>query len=459
MKTLARGLLLAWAIAAAPAAAWAGPLQLPPATRFTLKNGLTVIVMPTQRLPLVDLRLVVHAGSVRDPAGREGLAGLTTELLTQGAGKRSAQQIAEDIAFVGGTLTAQASTEQVVVTCEVLKKDFATGLELFHDVIVTPTLAEEEFKRKRDEALGTIASQRNDHFTVANNAVGPFVFGSTPIAHPVIGWEKSLSAITRDDVVRYHADQIRPDWSLLAVVGDVDPAAVRAALEKAFADWKPSGTKRTDAYSPPTSERARRVLVINKPEVTQTQIRMACTGVPRNHPDYYPILVANTILGDGFTSRLVNEIRVSQGLTYNIRSRFVTLRNAGSFSIITFTKNATLRKTIDATLAELKKLVEQGPTPDELDKAKRYITGQFPLGLQAPDALAAQVLNAEFYGLGPTYLESFSAKIQAVTMDDCRRALRSYFCADQLDILVVCDPAAARKDLDGLGAIQVEDPR
>ena len=440
-----------------PAAA--GTLQLPAATRFTLKNGLSVIVMPTRRLPLVDFRLVVLAGSVRDPEGREGLAGLTAELLTQGAARRSAQQIAEDIAFVGGTLDAQATAEQIVVTCEVLKKDFATGLELFHDVIVSPSFLDEEIKRKRDETVGTIASQRNDPSTVANVALGPFLFDGSRLAHPVLGWEKSVAAITRDDLVRFHAEQVRPDWALLAVVGDVDPVAVRSALERSFADWKAAGVKRTEPYSPPTAERGRRLLVVNKPEVTQTQIRMACMGVPRNHPDYFPIVVANTILGSGFTSRLVNEIRVNQGLTYSIRSRFATFRNAGSFSITTFTKNATLRKTVDATLAEVKKLVDQGPSDDELAKAHRYLTGQFPLGLQAPDALAAQVLDAEFYGLGPSYLETYSDKVLAVTMDDCRRALRSYFCADQLDILVVCDPETAKQALEGLGPVRVEDPR
>ena len=139
---------------------------------------------------------------------------------------------------------------------------------------------------------------------------------------------------------------------------------------------------------------------MSKPEVTQTQIRFVCPGVPRNHPDFYPIRVANTILGAGFTSRLVNEIRVVQGLTYSISSRFSMNRRAGIFGISTFTRNATLRKTIDATLGEVRKLRDEGPTEAEFDKAKRYLTGQFPLGLQAPDDLAEALLDVEFYGLG-----------------------------------------------------------
>ena len=451
------GLALAAGLIAAPVAA--APLQLPATTRTTLGNGLTVFIMPTKRLPLVDFRLLVRAGSVNDPEGREGLASLTAELLTQGAGARSAQQIAEDIAFVGGTLQASAGTEQVIVTCEVLQKDFAVGLELLRDVVVRPTFPAEEFARKKDEALGAIASQRDDPETVANLSLGPFLLGTSPLAHPAIGWEKSVSAITRDDVTSFHARFVRPDNALLAVVGDVDPQAVKAALEKAFAGWKGNGARPGDAYTPVPQARGRKVLIVNKPEVTQTQIRLACMGVPRNHPDYYPITVANTILGSGFTSRLVNEIRVVQGLTYRINSRFGMFRNAGTFRISTFTKNETLRKTIDETLKVVKTLLEAGPSEEELAKAKRYLTGQFPLGLQAPDALATQLLDVEFYGLDPKFVETYSDRINAVTMVDCRRALKSYFCVDDLRILVVSNPELAKKALDGLGPAEVMDPR
>lgn len=447
------GLILA--VGPAPAA----PVQLPAYTRTTLKNGLVVYIMPTRRLPLVDFRLLVRAGSVNDPAGKDGLASLTADLLTQGAGLRNAQQVAGDIAFVGGSLQASASTEQLVLTSEVLKKDFAVGLELLHDVAVDPTFPAEEFARKKDEVLGTIASEKDDPATVANQALGPFLLGTSPLAHPIIGWEKSVGTLTRDDVVRFHARYLRPDNAMLAVVGDVDPQAVLPALEKAFADWRAGGEKPGDAYTAVPQPRGRSILIVNKPEVTQTQIRLACMGVPRNHPDYYPITVANTILGAGFTSRLVNEIRVVQGLTYSISSRFGMFRNAGTFRVSTFTKNETIRKTIDETLKVVKTLLERGPSDEELAKSKRYLTGQFPLGLQAPDALAAQLLDIEFYALDPQFVETFNDRINAVTMTDCRRALKSYFCTDDLRILVVSNPEVAKKALGGLGPIEVQDPQ
>jgi zinc protease len=450
-------LLTAGGAAVLPRPADAVPVKLPAYERTVLKNGLTVFVMPSARLPLVDFRLAVRAGAVNDPAGKEGLASLTATLLTQGAGKRDAQQFAEDIAFVGGTLESSSGAEQTVLTCEVLRKDFGLGLELLRDAATRPTFPAAELDRKREEALGEIASDRDDPSTVADHEMLPFLMGRSPLAHPPIGREAAVKGITRDDVVAFHQQEIAPDNTILAVVGDVDPRATLAAIETAFKDWKPSGREHRVPYEPLVRSGGRAVRIVSKPEVTQTQIRMACPGVPRDHPDYFPITVANTILGGGFTSRLVNEIRVVQGLTYGIGSGFRMYRNTGTFGITTFTRNETLRRCIDESIRVVKELLEQGPSEEELAKAKRYLTGQFPLGLQAPDQLADQLVEIEFYGLDPKFVENYDASVNAVAMTDCRRALKSYFCTDDLRILVVSNPDSAKKALEGLGPVEVKE--
>jgi zinc protease len=392
---------------------------------------------------------------VYDPTGKEGVASLTASMLTQGAGTRTAQQIAEDIAFVGGTLEADADAEGLDVECEVLRKDFDTGLALFHDVIVAPAFPADEFDRRKQETLGGLASDKDDPGTVADRALLPFLYGASPLAHPSDGTEAAVSKLTRDDVVAFHQRLVTPDNATLAVVGDVEPAATLAAIEAAFKDWKPSGAPTAIPYAPVMHTSGRAVRIVAKPEVTQTQIRFACPGVARNHPDYFPIRVANTILGGGFTSRLVNEIRVVRGLTYGIASSFPMYRNAGAFEVSTFTRNATLRPCVDGVLSVIQTLVEQGPTDAELDKAKRYLTGQYPLGLQAPDELARHLLDIEFYGLDPNFIETYDAKVNAVTLDDCRRALKSYFCTSELRLLVVANPDSAKAALAGLGATDV----
>jgi zinc protease len=439
---------------AAPAEAAA--LRMPPVTRSQLKNGLTVLVVPKRNLPLVHLRMVVSAGSVADPPGKEGAAHLCAELLTQGAGARSARQIAEAIEFVGGALAASANSEQCVVTCEALSKDFATGLGLFHDVITAPTFAPEEFDRKREEVLGNIANDRNDPSTIADERFGPFLLGQSPLAHPVIGEEGSVKALTREDVVAFHQRFFVPNNALLAIVGDVHPAGALAAVEEAFKDWRKSEASPAPAYAPVPQVKGRQVLIVEKADVTQTQVRIGCIGVARNHPDYFPIMVGRTILSVGFASRLTDQIRVNKGLTYSIRSRFDMYRNAGTFTITTFTRNETIRELVDATLKEVGNLVDEGPSEDEVARAKRFMTGQFPLQLQAPGALAEHLLNGEFFGLEPQFLETYDAKVNAVTMADVRRALKSYLCTHDLRILVVSDPAKARAALEPFGEVSVK---
>ncbi len=459
VNRLAAALLLAAAIAAAPASA-AAPAKGKSGdwVRMTLPNGLNIIVVPTSRLPLVDFRLVARAGAVNDPAGREGLARLTAELLTQGAAKRSAKQLAEDIEFVGGSLSASSGSEQLVVSCEVLKKDLGLGLELFRDVIVSPTFASEEFDRKKEEALGQIASDKSEPSVIAENAMTRWFWGDSPLGHPAIGWESSLKAATRDDVRSFHDRYITPERSVLVVVGDVQPTALVASLKTAFAGWKKgAGQSATDPYGPAAALHGRSVRIVNKPEATQTQIRMMCPSVQRNHPDWYALQVANTICGAGFTSRLVNSIRVEQGLTYSISSRFQQQRAAGAFRVSTFTRNEQLRKCVDAVLAEVKKLVDEGPTAAELDKARNYLKGQFPLGLQSPDELAGEIANAEFFGLPQDFIASYPDKISAVGMDDVKRVLKSYFCTEDLKVLVVTNGELAQKALAGLGDVEVKE--
>jgi zinc protease len=454
LRTLLRpaaAALLALALARTAAAA---PVQLPPYTRTHLKNGLTVYVMPSHRLPLVELRLMARTGAVDDPAGKEGLASLMADLLTQGAGRRDARAIAGDIAFVGGSLEAAAGDEETSVACEVLTKDLATGLELFHDVIVLPAFPAEEFARKQEEALGGIAAERDDPAAIADDAIRAFTLGGHPLAHPVIGREASVESLTRDDVAAFHRAHVTPDNAALAVVGDVDAPAVLAQLERVFADWKPAGGPHPASYGP-IAPRKRAVRIVDKHGVTQTQIRLLGLGVPRDHPDYFPIAVANTILGGGFTSRLVDHIRVDLGLTYGISSRFAMYRQAGTFGIRTFTKNESVRRAIDETLKVVDSLVTNGPGEEELAKAKRYLTGQFPLGLQAPDDLAEQLLDIDFFGLDPHFVETFSERVDGVTMADCRRALKSYFGTSDLRIVVVSDPGVMRPALEGLGPIDV----
>jgi len=436
-------------------AAGAAPVELPEMTRTRLANGLTVFVVP-RKVPEVELRLVIRAGAVNDPAGQEGLASLTASLLSRGAGARSAERLAGDIASAGASMATRADLEQITVTCSVPRPQLESGLDLLRDLVVSPTFAPEEFERARAAALDSIAARQRVPEVVADLALGPFLFGDGPLAHPVMGHEESVRRLARDSVVAFHARHMRPDNALLAVVGDVDPRKLVGVLGRTFAGWSGSAARRLEAKSAASQAGGRALLIVDMPEASRTQIRLACVGVARNHPDRYPIQVANAILGAAFTARRAREARAG-GPPASSSSRFTTWRHTGAFDIQSFTGHETIRPTVDTVLADVRRLRDQGPTAEELARARQAVAAQFALGLQTPAELSARILDVEFYGLEPDYLRGFPARIEAVTMEDVRRALKSYFCDDDLRILLVSDAEVARPQLEGLGPIEVRD--
>ena len=451
MRVLAAALMLT----VAGTATMAAPLSLPPRTRRVLNNGMTVIVVPTKRVPLVALRLVMRAGSEDDPVGKEGLANLTASLLTQGAGSRSADRVADDIAFVGGRLEARAQRQHITVACEVLSRDLDLALELVRDVTLAPAFSMAEVTRKREQIVGQIVSVRDDPGRVAERLLPVVVLGESPLSHPVAGFEESVAELSRDDVTAFHHRHVRPERAYLVIVGDVDVARVMRRVARTFEGWRGTPTDLGSlraATEPPYSTR---VVVVARPQTTQVQVRFGAPSVARDDPDRAALDVANAILGGGFTSRLVDELRTVRGLTYTVFSTFLGMRGAGLFEISSFTKNATLREAVDLILAVTRRLVAEGPTEEEVEKARRYLTGQFPLELQAPGDLADRLSDVELYGLPADELESYVDRVNGVTRDQCRKALAAHVKVDELRLVVVGDPAVVRPALAGLGEMEV----
>ena len=450
---------------------WSGAAayDLAPFGRTRLDNGLTVMVVASDRVPLVHLALEVEVGSASDPEGREGLAGLTARLLTQASAERSAVEVSAAIEDVGGSFDAFAGTEATRLSVEVLAGDWPLALSILADAVRRPRFLEEDVARVRGEIAGGIESAADDPGELARRSVPSFLHGDSSYGHPVSGWLETIGPLGRDAVVAFHEREFRPDRAVLVVVGDVEEKALAEAVDAAFGDWKgltaesvEEGASPAPApATPPVSQRQARAprVLVPMEGVTQAQIRVGCPAVSRSHPDYFALQVTNTILGGMFTSRLVDSIRVSQGLTYGISSRFGQGRQTGHFLIRTFTRNETLRRTLDETLRILGELVAEGPTEEELAKAKRYLTGQFPLELQAPADLAGQLLQIHRYRLPDDFLSSWDAKVRAVSMKDCRRVLQERYCGEEAGILIVADPEVAVPALEGLGEFEVAPPR
>ena len=432
------------------AGAWAQKINLPPVTRMTLDNGAQVVLMEYHRAPFLSVTALFTGGSALDPADKTGTAELTAGLLRKGTETRSAAQIAEQIDGLGGSLGADAGDDRTQVALNVLSKDADAGMELFADIIRHPALPEEELARERQLQISDLEAIGEDPGSVATRVASEVVYAGHPYGRE--STITSLKAITRDDLRGYYARVFAPNRMILVVVGDFKTADMLAKLKGRFGDWQRSGE--AIPVTPNVSAAPYKIVLIDKPDATQTQVRWVRTAFARRSPDFFAAQLAETILGGGFTSRLTNEIRVNRSLTYGISSRFGPQVAGGDFVVSTFTKIETTKALLDATTSVLRTTAQKGFTPGELQKAKNLLVGVFAIQIQSPEALAAQLANIAFYNLPPDYLQTYLQRLRAVPLADMNRIARAYFAPDALSLVLVAPAAKIKSQLAGLPNIE-----
>jgi len=429
-------------------------IKLPPMRSKTLSNGLEVLVIEHHELPVVAFRLVLKTGAAFDPKGEAGLANLTADLLRKGTKSRSATEISEAIDFVGGSLSAGADRDATFVTCKVLKKYFDTGLDLLADVVLNPTFAEEEIDRLKSQTTSSLIQQKDDPNVVVRWEFDRQLFGKHPFANPLPGTVKSLESLCQDDIVTYHQSFYRPNNALLCVVGDVKSKDVFKKVSRRFSGWKKGGFPKASFPSPPPVS-GYRILLVDKPDLTQSNIKFGHLGVDRSNPDYFPLVLMNYILGGSFVSRLVNVVRVEKGLTYGIWSWFEMNKQPGAFAVTTFTRNDSALKAIEASVQELRRIREEGVTEEELKEAKSFYRGYFPLRFETPEQIATRILETKIYGLGKNYLRDYRKNMDKVTIEEVNRVARKYIGPDNLVFVVVSKAEDVKSDLEKLGPVEV----
>jgi zinc protease len=437
--TVMKQTLLALLLLAAPL--HAQKINLPAFSRHTLDNGLTILLMEYRKVPLVHLRLMVRGGSAADPEGREGLASVTASLMREGTDTRSATEIARAIDFLGGSLAVSAGLDYCVASAEVLNKDLDSCLALMADVVLRPSFAEEELEREREQRLAGLDAMKEEPGAVASLVFTRSVFEGHPYGRQHQGTTSSLRELQRKDLVAFHRRTFIPNAAVLAVVGDFAGGAMIEKLRAAFGGWIPGDTA---AAPMPTPVRVagRRVILVDKPDATQVQIRAGNTSIGLRSPDVITANVASTVLGGGFTSRLVEELRVKRSLTYGAGSGFSTALHGGSFSASTFTKNETMEEAVDVLLEELKKFHDDGVTAQELEKSQNYIAGSFARSLQSPGALAGRISDVEFFRFPEDHLRGYIERLRKVSRSDVRRVAGTEIPVDDI-ILVLLGPASS----------------
>ncbi|MFZ5862025.1 MAG: M16 family metallopeptidase [Nitrospirota bacterium] len=423
------------ATAATPwsSAAWAAPVAV---ERWVMGNGLTVLFVERHAIPAVQAHLVVKTGASADPSGRTGLAALTSGTVTKGTPTRSALEIAEAIDFIGGSLSAGVAEDFSSVTLTTLKKDLPAALSLMSDVVLRPVFPAAEVDRVRRETLSGIAAAKDNPESVAEKAFAPLVFGAHPYARPIEGTETTVPLLTREEVVAFHRTYYRPNNAALVLVGDLTTRDARRAAQTAFGQWERAVIP---AAAPPSvpALRERRVELIDK-DLTQATVILGHSGIARSDPDFYAATVMNYILGGGgFASRLMTRIRDNEGLVYGISSGFDAKRYPGSFSVGLQTKTESAPAAIRAALEEIAAIQAHGVTDAELDGAKRYLAGSFPLRYETNTKLASLLAMVELYGLGLTYFDDYPNNIRRVTLEDVRRVAAAKLSAERYVLVVV----------------------
>lgn len=420
----------------------AGAALGPTVVQDSLPNGAALLVSEQRNLPMVLVRVMLDAGSRRDPAGKAGLANLTADLLTEGTAKRSAQQIKEEIDFIGGSLGASADTDYAVVGLQVLRKDLDAGLDLLADVLLRPAFKADELSRRREAILASIRAAEDDPTTVANKAFQRALYGETPYGHPDEGTAESVPRITRGDVQAFFKTFYAPARAGIVVVGDISAAEARDRLGAALGGW--NGAAPPAFAYPPLPPAAPQQLRINRP-VTQAAIAMGNLGIERANPDYEMVAVMNYVLGSGgFSSRLMENIRTQAGLAYSVGSYFSASKSPGPFEIIMQTKTASVVDAIARTRQEMERIRTQPISDAELQEAKRYLTGSFPLRLDSNSKIADFIGQAWFYELGMSYADTYIAKVNAVTVADVQRVAQAYIHPERfIEVVVTNDDAKA----------------
>jgi zinc protease len=430
-----------------------GTIPLPPIHRERLANGLQVVVAERAGIPLAAARLVLRGGAALDLAGRAGLAHLVGLAARRGTRRRTGPEIDLTVESLGAELGAGVDEDASYFGLSAPVEALPRCLDILADVATAPTFPAAEVNRLRRREVASLAHDLDEPSVIADRAMLQAVFGRHPYGHPPDGRARDLRAARRADVTGFHARHFRPGSAILIVVGNVPTAEVLALARTRFGRWR--GEDGATVTIAPPAPPPQAVLVVDKPDATQTQVRIASAGFARRSPDYHGGVVASALLGGGFTSRLMEAIRVNRGLSYGVRSRFATSAAGGLFFISTFTKVETTAEIVQVALDETARFCDGGPTAEELERMQSYLCGLYPLSLETHDQLAEKLSDLALFDLPDEEVSGFRGKIRAVTAETCRDVGRRYFPLAERVVVAVGPAKSIVRQLERFGEVTV----
>ena len=438
-----------------PRPAPSSPFRLPERKEIKLDNGLTLVMIEDHRSPIMTLRLGIPVGSANDPERQPGLAEATAQLLTEGAGARSAEQLARETETIGGRISASAGDDYTTITASVVSENAGRLLELFGDVALRPAFPESELEHYKKSRIEVLAVQRQEPAFIVSEQFNRIIYGAHPyaVSSPT---PESVASLTRGGIESFYRSGYTPDGSSLVIVGDFDATEIEARARAIFENWKAPAASALKV--PGIEERAaRRVYLIDRPGSEQADFRIGNLAVSHADADYFPLLVANAILGDGASSRLFLNIREQKGYAYDVSSALNAPLRQGTFFGMASSRTEAAVPAIKEMLAEFDRLRGKEVEEADLQNAKNYLNGMFSLILSTQGGIAGQVVQMRMLGLRADYLESFRARVEAVTPAQVMAAARRHISADRPAIVVVGDSSKLRRQLETVAPVEVFD--
>jgi predicted Zn-dependent peptidase len=425
-------------------------INLPAIQKTTLSNGLALWVVEDRELPVFAVNLVILGGSDRDPASLPGLASMTADVLDEGTSSRDALAIADELEFVGSSLRVASGVDASFVSLNGLTKHLDASLAVFADVLLNPVFPQKEVDRLLKQRKTALLQQKDRAATVASLAFNRIIFGGEhPYGQDASGTEQSLTAMTRDDLVRFYTTWYRPTNATVIVVGDVRLTEIAAKLEKALAGWKKAEVPSTTFPSVPVVEK-RRVYLIDKPGAPQAEIRIGYPAAARSTPDFFPLIVANRVLGGQFTSRLNLNLREKRGYTYGARSSFSFNRQPGAFTAAAGVVTAKADSALHEFLYEIDRMHAEGVTEEELMFVKKGLAGGFPAGFETAGQVAGALQNLVLYSLPDDYYSTYLQNIDGVSLKDVRDVCARYLDSRRMAVVVVGDMSVNRAGIEAM---------
>lgn len=427
--------------------------QLPAYKTMKLENGLEILLIEDHKLPSYSLILMSKTGSRIDPKGKSGLGLLMTSLLEKGTKRKSAPQVADAFGQLGSDFSADVDLDNYTFSTSSISKDRDTVTDLFAEVLFEPAFTSTELVRLKKQVIAGIKQGYDDPDDFTDQAFNSHLMPEHPYGRPIEGTIRDLQNISIQDVRNFYAKNLTPETSMLAVVGDFDQKTLDTIKEK-FGKW-PVQTNGVAPLAKPVVSDLKEVTLIERPDLSQAQIRFGHLGISRSNPDFLRLRVANTILGGGFSSRLMKKIRVEKGLTYGISSGFSTRLVEGPFSISTFTRFEKVGETVSETIALMDLFREKGVTQKELNSAKGFLKGAFPRSFETPEAIASNLLILRLYSVPDSYLTNYLRDLEAINLSDLNETIKKYFHPEKFKVVVYA-PKEVLPQLNSLGDTTVK---